>query len=92
MRGLYAHASDRMRGDLEAALQARWADSLRARAALHEYSPVPLLDELLAPCGGETTQPAAQRLTLRQRRRHAQARRPGKNGNRETKNGEWERR
>jgi Phage integrase family len=48
MRGLYTHASDRMRGDLKAALQARWADSLRARAAIHECSPVPLLDELLS--------------------------------------------
>ena len=34
MRGLYAHASDRMRDDLKAALQARWEDSLRARAAI----------------------------------------------------------
>ena len=29
MRGLYAHASDRMRDDLKEALQARWEDSLR---------------------------------------------------------------
>jgi hypothetical protein len=49
MRGLYAHTSDRMRDDLKAALQARWDDSLRARAAIHPHSPVPLLDELLAP-------------------------------------------
>ena len=49
MRGLYAHASDRMRDDLKAALQARWEDSLRARAAIHGCSPVPLLDELLNP-------------------------------------------
>jgi len=49
MRGLYAHASDRMRDDLKAALQQRWEDSLRARAAVHPHSPVPLLDELLAP-------------------------------------------
>ncbi len=49
MRGLYAHASDRMRDDLKAALQARWLDSLRARAAIAPHSPVPLLDELLAP-------------------------------------------
>ncbi len=49
MRGLYAHTSDRMREDLKAALQARWEDSLRERAALHGHSPVPLLDELLAP-------------------------------------------
>src|SRR5215471_18920918 len=49
MRGLYAHASDRMRDDLKAALQARWDDSLRARAAIHPHSPIPMLDELLAP-------------------------------------------
>ncbi len=48
MRGLYAHASERMRDELKAALQARWEDSLRARAAIHSHSPVPLLDELLA--------------------------------------------
>jgi hypothetical protein len=40
-----------MREDLKRALQARWEDSLRERAALHEHSPVPLLDELLAPFG-----------------------------------------
>ena len=49
MRGLYAHASDRMRDELKAALQARWEDSLRERAAIDPHSPVPLLDELLAP-------------------------------------------
>ena len=49
MRGLYAHASDRMRDELRQALQARWKDSLRARAGIHPHSPVPLLDELLAP-------------------------------------------
>ncbi len=49
MRGLYAHASGRMREDLKAALQARWEDSLRDRATLHPHSPVPLLDELLTP-------------------------------------------
>ncbi len=31
MRGLYAHASTRMRDDLKAALQARWEDSLHAQ-------------------------------------------------------------
>jgi hypothetical protein len=30
MRGLYAHASQRMREDLTVALQARWKDSLRS--------------------------------------------------------------
>ena len=34
MRGLYAHASARMRDDLKHALQARWEDSLRDRAAI----------------------------------------------------------
>ena len=47
MRGLYAHASDRMRDDLKHALQTRWEDSLRDRAAIAPHSPVPLLDELL---------------------------------------------
>ena len=49
MRGLYTHVSDRMREALVLALQARWENSLRARAAIHPHSPVPLLDELLAP-------------------------------------------
>ena len=53
MRGLYAHASDRMRDDLKAALQQRWEDSLCDRAAVHPHSPVPLLDKILAPHRGE---------------------------------------
>jgi hypothetical protein len=56
MRGLYAHTSDRMRDDLKAALQARWEDSLRARAAIHECSPVQLLDELLSSFRGKGCQ------------------------------------
>jgi hypothetical protein len=48
MRGLYAHASERMRAELIKALQARWEESLRQRAALAPHSPVPLLDSLLA--------------------------------------------
>jgi hypothetical protein len=48
MRGLYAHASERMRDDLKHALQARWEESLSARAATDTHSSVPLLDELLA--------------------------------------------
>ena len=59
MRGLYAHASDRMRDELKAALQARWEESLTARAAIHPHSPVPLLDELLAPHREATQQPPA---------------------------------
>jgi hypothetical protein len=58
MRGLYAHASHRMRDDLTAALQARWEESLSDRAAIHPHSPVPLLDELLAPLRGETHESA----------------------------------
>ena len=49
MRGLYAHASQRMREELTAALQARWEESLRQRAAIDPHSPVSLLDNLLAP-------------------------------------------
>ena len=56
MRGLYTHASERLRDDLKAALQARWEDSLRARAAIHECSPVPLLDQLLSPFRGKSHQ------------------------------------
>ena len=41
-----------MRSDLKQALQPRWEDSLRARAAISPHSPVPLLDELLT---GEVT-------------------------------------
>jgi Phage integrase family len=47
MRGLYTHASDRMREALVTALQARWEDSLRARAAIRPHSSLPLLNELL---------------------------------------------
>ena len=66
MRGLYAHASDRMRDDLKAALQARWDDSLRARAAIHPHSPVPLLDDYLAPLrerAHRKTKPLIPRVT-----------------------------
>ena len=49
VRGLYTHVTQAMREDLTAALQARWETSLRDRAALDPHSPVPLLDNLLAP-------------------------------------------
>src|SRR6266700_5678651 len=63
----YAHASARMRDDLKTALQARWEESLHARAAISPRSPVPLLDELLAPFRGRTRQPArAPRATRQQ--------------------------
>jgi integrase len=77
MRGLYAHASERMRDELKAALEARWEDSLRERAAIHPRSPVPLLDELLAPFRGQTRE-SADPLTPRER-----AREPATPGDRE---------
>jgi len=52
MRGLYAHASQRMRDELMAALQNRGDESLRERAAIAPHSPVPLLDGLLAALRG----------------------------------------
>ena len=69
MRGLNAHASERMRDDLKHALQARWEESLSARAAIYTYSPVPLLDEFLAPFrdrGHQKSEPAAPRETVEQ--------------------------
>jgi integrase len=72
MRGRYAHASARMRGDLKAALQVRWDDSLRARAAIDPHSPVPLLDKLLAPFRGEISGSAAP-LTPQETRQHRPA-------------------
>jgi hypothetical protein len=56
-----------MRNELEAALQARWEASLRARAAFCARSPVLLLDALLAPLRGaasESTADPAESLTL----------------------------
>ena len=52
MRGLYAHASQRMRDELTAALQTRWEESLRERATIDPHSPIPLLDNLLTPYRG----------------------------------------
>jgi hypothetical protein len=77
MRGLYAHASERMRDELKAALQARWEDSLRERAAIHPHSPVPLLGELMAPFRTET-RVSGDPLTPRER-----AREPATPGDRE---------
>jgi hypothetical protein len=48
MRGVYGHVSPIMRAELKAALQARWEQSLRQRAALSPVSAVPLLNRLLA--------------------------------------------
>jgi hypothetical protein len=52
MRGVYSHVSDAMRAELKAALQERWAASLRERARLAPHSIVPVLDALLAEQGG----------------------------------------
>ena len=69
MCGLYAHASDRMRDDLQQALQTRWEDSLHDRAAIAPRSPVPLLDELLAPLRA-TAQPSASQAAPGETSRH----------------------
>jgi hypothetical protein len=52
MRGIYSHVSDAMRAELTAALQERWAVSLRDRARLAQRSIVPVLDALLVEQGG----------------------------------------
>jgi len=49
MQGVYTHVSAAMREELQMALQARWDNALRARAALAPHSPVSLLDDLLEP-------------------------------------------
>jgi hypothetical protein len=49
MRGVYTHVSDTMHAELKRALQARWENSLRYRAAIAPHSPLQLLDGLLAP-------------------------------------------
>lgn len=55
MRGVYAHVSPAMRENLKVALQERWQQSLRERAALAPRSIVPVLDALLAVDGEPTT-------------------------------------
>jgi hypothetical protein len=45
MRGVYGHVGPAMRAELKAALQARWQDSLRQRAALPSASAVPLVND-----------------------------------------------
>ena len=55
MRGVYAHVTPAMRADLKTALQERWQQSLRERAALSPRSIVPVLDALLAGSREPTT-------------------------------------
>jgi hypothetical protein len=59
MRGLYTHVSQTMRTELTTALQSRWEDSLRARAAIAPHAPVLLLDQLLTPYRAPAEPPAA---------------------------------
>ena len=67
MRGLYAHASDRMREELKQALQARWQESLKDRAAINEHSPLPVLDQFLAPMRATNDRPADQTTSQQMR-------------------------
>jgi hypothetical protein len=71
MRGVYGHVSPAMREELKAALQARWEESLRERAALSPVSVVPLLNRLLAgirPASNPTRSRLASKIGQRQRR------------------------
>lgn len=45
----YSHPTQAMAAELKMLLEVRWERSLRERAALDPHSPLPLLDELLAP-------------------------------------------
>lgn len=49
MRGVYTHISDGMVADMLAGLTRLWEESLAARAAIYPWSPVAVLNELLAP-------------------------------------------
>jgi hypothetical protein len=78
MRGVYGHVSSAMREDLKAALQTRWEESLRQRAALSPVSAVPLLNRLLAgvqpasvPVPSRPRAKIEPRASLRPRRRSA---------------------
>ncbi|WP_436523179.1 hypothetical protein [Actinoplanes sp. HUAS TT8] len=52
MRGIYNHVTDRMLTEIREALQRRWIESLRARAALSPTSPVPSLNAALKALSG----------------------------------------
>ncbi|MCU7722790.1 hypothetical protein ODJ79_03605 [Actinoplanes sp. KI2] len=51
MRGVYSHVTDRMLADIRDALEQRWIESLRARAALSPTSAVPVLNAALMALG-----------------------------------------
>jgi hypothetical protein len=63
MRSVYSHVSDAMRAELTAALQERWAASLRERAQLASRSSVPILDVLLAEQAGSAVKIGSQNRT-----------------------------
>jgi hypothetical protein len=68
MRGVYGHVSPAMREELKAALQARWEESLRQRAALSPVSAVPLLNRLLVgvhPAAKPTRSRLAPKMSAR---------------------------
>ena len=73
MRGVYGHVSPTMREQLKAALQVRWEQSLRQRAALSPISAVSVLNRLLAD-----VRPVQKpiRLTARTGYREKRLRRP----------------
>ena len=62
MRGVYSHVSQAMRDELKTALQARWNDSLRQRAAISPGSAVPLLNRLLTGTQAAKTEPPSVSL------------------------------
>lgn len=67
MRGLYAHASDRMRDELKATLQARWEESLGARAAARRAArTTPRGNPAISTADGTTSDPAAAASTCGQ--------------------------
>ena len=74
MRGVYGHVSPAMREELKAALQARWEESLRQRAALSPVSAVPLLNRLLAGIR-PVRNPVHSQLAARTMHRERRARR-----------------
>ncbi|AEV82090.1 LacI family transcriptional regulator [Actinoplanes sp. SE50] len=57
MHGIYSHVTDRMLERIRAALQLRWEESLRARAALPLTSAVPLLAAALKTLPREASAP-----------------------------------
>lgn len=70
MHGVYGHVTSGMRDELKAALQQRWTDSLRQRAALLQRSSIKALDALLPDLGARSA-PKLLPKTVAQGRRSA---------------------